>query len=209
MPDRITVEGFVAGKRAYMVEPWDFPGDTHTWPFGIWMRDHIGQRVRVTAEVLGGAPTSEEPECPICQCYFDTGNVRCMVHRPHEVVEFVRRGQKGDAMFSTVQVHFAGGSAQDEWGGPSTPSQPRAQLSWDACPMPEKVERLRKEIQTLRREYGYLLRDVAGVRNLFRRLKSHSHDPQGKAVVPVDVDSVVDLVIRDEKQKAGRADPLA
>ena len=28
-------------------------------------------------------PTTSK-NCPICACYFDTGTVRCMIHKPHE-----------------------------------------------------------------------------------------------------------------------------
>jgi len=50
--------------------------------------DHLSNGEEATPEPTEiTSPTDGEGagNCPICECYFDTGQVLCMIHKPHEV----------------------------------------------------------------------------------------------------------------------------
>jgi len=82
-------------------------------------------------------PTTSK-NCPICACYFDTGTVRCMIHKPHETWRS-SGGQPDHEQLYTETRNQDGTTASPPGPPPETTAVPNPPWEWQ---YPEPVQNL-------------------------------------------------------------------
>ena len=80
-------------------------------------------------------PTTSK-NCPICACYFDTGTVRCMIHKPHET--WRSSGGQPDHEQPQSETSYQDG----ETGSPAGPPVETTANSVGTWKYPEPVQNL-------------------------------------------------------------------